>query len=185
MKKFYEISKTPLIVGIVAAVVFSIDSILKKYLWIEFDVDAHFVWITFLVWAVAFGMKNHERIRFLIGVVIGFLGAVFMIHFGGIFDASVLGIGIAMVIGVFIFSTVVMYFDHLKKFWMNSITGIFFGAPLTFSGLGVALAPMTFCDAGLMFAIMMTYAVFGCLCALACVYLMGKWNKPTETKKTA
>lgn len=187
MKKLYENSKTPLIVGMVAALVFSIDSILKKYLWCNFDAikNTHFVWIAFIVWAVTFGMKNSDRARFWIGNIIGFLAAVCMIHFGGLFDGSVLGIGIAMVIGVFLFSAIVMYCDFLKKFWMNSITGIFVGAPLVFSGLGVALAPMTFCNAMLLLWVILTYSLFGCLCAFSSVFLMGKWKeKPAETKKT-
>lgn len=181
MKKFYENAKTPIIVGAVAAVVFSIDSILKEYLWCNFNAAAntHFVWIAFIMWAVTFGMKNSDRVRLWIGNIIGFLAAVCMIHFGSLFDGSVLGIGIAMTLGVFLFSGLVMYFDHLKKFWMNSITGIFIGAPLTFSGLGAGLAPMTFCNGALMLSIILTYSAFGSLCAFTSVYFIGKWKKKT------
>jgi len=181
MKKFYENSKTPLIVGLVSAVVFMIDGLLVYFVWSETGYERNFVWIAFIVWAVTFGMKNSERIRLLIGCAIGFFMATSIIHFGRLFDASFIGIAIAATIGVFLFSGAVMYLNHLKKFWVNSITGIFIGAPLTFSGLGVGLAPMTFSNGALMLGIIMTYAVLGVLCAFTCVYFMGKW----ATKKAS
>ena len=177
MKKFYENSKTPLIVGIVAAIVFMIDGVLTRFVWSEAGYERGFVWMAFIVWAVSFGMSNNDRIRLLIGCVIGFFMATSIIHFGRLFDANFIGIAVAATIGVFLFSGLVMYLDHLKKFWINSITGVFIGAPLTFSGLGVGLAPMTFSDGALMLGMIMTYAVLGVLCAFVCVYLMGKWKK--------
>lgn len=180
MKKFYENSKTPIIVGTVAFVVFCLDSILLKYVWSLADIDRGFVWVAFIVWAVTFGMKNNERVRFWLGNIIGFLAAVAMIYFGQLFELNILGIAVATALGVFLFSGLVMYFDHLKKFWLNSITGIFVGAPLTFSGLGIGLAPTTFADGGLMLGIILLYSLFGCLCAFSSVYFMGKWKKKSE-----
>lgn len=191
MKKFLEISKTPLIIGTLVAILFCVDSVLTHYLWTLYDgIDKGFVWVAFVAWTISFGMKNEDRIRMWLGHPIGFLSAVGMIYFGQLFDVTVIGISIAAVLGVFIINSAVMYFDHAKKIWLNSITGIFMGLFLTFSGLGVGLGVDTWANAGMTLGLIMLYSAFGCFCAWLSVYLMGKWNKkkidaPTEKVEVA
>jgi len=184
MKKFLEISKTPLIIGTLVAILFCIDAVLTHFVWTLYDgIDRGFLWVAFVAWTISFGMKNEDRIRMWLGHTIGFLAAVGMIYFGGLFDITVIGIGLAAVIGVFLINSAVMYFAHLKKFWLNSITGIFMGLFLTFSGLGVGLGPDTWANAGMTLGLILLYSAFGCVCAFLSVYLMGKWNKKETPKK--
>jgi len=182
MKKFYELSKAPIIVGMIAAILFCVDSVLAKYFWSAYDesLARGFMWVAFVAWTISFGMKNSDRIKMWIGHFIGFGAAAGMIHFGQLFSASAIGIGIAAVIGVFIFNGLVMYFDSLKKFWLNSITGIFMGIFLTFSGLGVGLGADTFADAGITLAIILLYSLLGCICAFFSVHFIGKWKNKTD-----
>jgi hypothetical protein len=177
-KKFYEISKAPIVIGAIAAILFCIDSVLAKYIWSLYDdaLGRGFMWVAFVGWTISFGMKNNERIRMWLGHIIGFLAAVGIIYFGQLFSASAIGIGIAAVIGVFLFNCLIMYFDNLKKFWLNSIAGIFMGIFLTFSGLGVGLGADTWANAGMTLGIILFYSLLGCVCAFFSVFFIGKWK---------
>jgi len=184
IKKFYEISKASIIIGTIAAILFCVDSILTKYVWTSYGtIDRGFMWVAFVAWTISSGMKNKDRIKMWIGLIPGFLAAVGMIYFGQIFSANVIGISIAAVIGVFLFNGLAMYFDNFKKFWLNSITGIFMGIFLTFSGLGVGLGADTWSDAGMTIAIILVYSLLGCVCAFFSVYYMEKWKgKPASSR---
>jgi hypothetical protein len=179
MKKFFEISKPAIIIGAIAAILFCVDSLLAKYVWSNYDaaLARGFMWVAFVAWTISFGMKNIDRVKMWIGHFVGFAAAVGMIYFGQIFGAEFLGIGIATVLGVFLFNALVMYFDNFKKYWLNSITGIFMGIFLTFSGLGVGMGADTWGDAAMTLTIILTYSLLGSLCAFASVYLIAKWKR--------
>ena len=183
-KTVYELSKMPIIIGTIAATLFCVDSVLAKYVWSAYDevLRRGFMWIAFAAWTISFNMKNEERIRLWIGNIIGFLAGVGMIYFGDIFNTNVIGIGIAAAIGVFLFNGLVMYFANFKKFWLNSITGIFMGIFLTFSGLGVGIGAETFADASMTLAIILTYSLLGCICAFFSIFFGTKWKALKEEK---
>ena len=68
-------------------------------------------------------------------------------------------------------------FEKAEKVWLNSISGIFAGIFLTFSGLGVSLNPLaSFKEGALMLSIILVYAVLGLLCGFFTLLL-------TKTKK--
>lgn len=114
MKKFYELSKAPIIIGAISAILFCVDSVLAKYVWTLYDVKLGrgFLWVAFVAWTISFGMKNADRVKMWTGHPIGFGAAVGMIYFGQIFSANVFGIGIAAAIGVFLLVIILMYFDN-------------------------------------------------------------------------
>jgi len=172
MKKFLELSKAPIIIGVIASILFAVDSLLAQAI----NLGRGFMWVAFVAWTISFNLNTDEKIKMWIGHFVGFGAAVAMIYFGQIFYASFWGIGIAAVIGVFIFNALVMYFDNLKKYWLSSITGIFMGIFLTFSGLGVGLGPDTWCDAGTMLGIILLYSFLGSMCAFFSVFFIGKWK---------
>jgi len=184
LRNFYELSKPPVVIGAIASILFALDSILAEYLWSLYDIERGFMWIAFVAWTISFGMKSEERVRMWIGHFIGFLAAVGMIYFGQLFDSTFLGIGLAALIGVFLFNGLVMFFANFKRYWLNSITGIFMGIFLTFSGLGVGLGADTWSDAGMTLAIILLYSLLGCTCAYFSVHFMGKWkgNHPVATE---
>jgi len=169
-------SKPPLVVATIAAILYIVDNLISGAI----DLGRGFMWVAFVAWTISFGMSNTDRVKMWIGHVIGFLAAVGMIYFGQIFDTSVIGIGIAAVIGVFLFNGLAMYFDNLKKFWLSSITGIFMGIFLTFSGLGVGLSPDTWGNAGTLFGILMLYSVLGTICAFFSVFFITRWKRKTK-----
>ena len=74
MKKFFELSKKPLIIAIVASVLYIIDALIGG-LFIE---NGSFMWVAFAIWTVFFGVSIKERVTAFIGVIIGFLSAILM-----------------------------------------------------------------------------------------------------------
>ncbi|MCL2846512.1 MAG: DUF1097 family protein [Firmicutes bacterium] len=178
MKKFWEMSKTPLIIAVIASLLYIVDSLVSPLI----GLGRGFMWVAFVAWTISFSMTTEQKVRMWIGHFIGFGAAVGMIYFGRIFTADVAGVAIASLIGVFIFNGLVMYFDNLKKFWLNSITGIFMGIFLTFSGLGVGIGPDTAGDAFTILGVIVLYSFLGAVCAHFSVYFMKKFNKTKEAE---
>jgi hypothetical protein len=187
MKKFYEVSKNPIIIGGIAAIFFCIDSILTRYLFtLHADISRGFLWVGFVAWTLSFGMKNNnERIRMWLCNIIGFLLATSMIHFSRLFDVNLIGIDLSTLIAVGVLTGCMMYFAHAGKVWLNSLPGIFMGAFLTFSGLGQGLGVMTFTGGLVTLGLILTYSALGCLAAYGSVTLMKKWNKQQPVSSEA
>ncbi|MBQ8844561.1 MAG: DUF1097 domain-containing protein [Clostridia bacterium] len=165
MKKFWSIFKMPIIVGIIASVIYIIDAFLGKAL-----ADGSFMWVAFVSWTIFYGVSFNERIRALIGNVIGFLFGLLMFHSSSFFGGSVAGISIAGLLFVFLANGGMMFFPKLKKVWMNSISGIFMGVFLTFSGLGVSLYPTSVSNAFLQLGTILIYSTFGLVAGYLCTY---------------
>lgn len=176
MKKFLELSKMPLIVAVTAAVIYCLDALIAP----QISEGATFLWVAFVAWTVSSSMNLKDMAKMLIGVVIGYLFAVGMMFFGKLFDTQVVGISIAGLIGIFVANFLVMYFDNFKKVWLNSITGIFTGIALTFSGLGVSMAPNSFGEAGILLGTILLYVVIGMFCAFITSFLYSKWKKKVD-----
>ena len=117
----------------------------------------------------------------LIGVVLGYLSAIIMMLITSSFTLNIYTISISCLIGVFLVNMLVMYADHLKKVWMDSISGIFVGIMLVFSGLGKGLSPLvSFKEAGVMLAVICVYTVLGLLCGYFSIFFTSK--KKVENK---
>ena len=175
-----EISKAPIVVAVIASALFCVDCVLTKFVWAHFDASLGrgFMWVAFVSWTISFGMNATDKIRMWSSGFIGFASGVGMVFCGKMFGAQIFGIAIASLIGVFVFNAMVMYLENFKKV---SITGIFVGILLVFSGLGVNLSPDTVANGGIMFVIIAVYGVLGCLCAFASTYFIGKWKKPSRS----
>lgn len=159
MNKFLKISIPSIVVALIATLVVFLDSLIAPI----FLSGASFVWIAFINWTVFFNATVIERIKALIGYIIGFWVANFMILFGsigGILSFKIINISIATLLGVFIANLLVMYLDKAKKVFLNSIPGIFIGISITFSGAGIKLIPSSL----EMFWIIMIYGILGLLC---------------------
>lgn len=175
MKKFLDISKKPLIIGAIASVLYLIDALIGGL----FVKGGSFMWVAFAFWTVFFGASVKDRVKALIGAVIGFFAGILMMLITNSFDLSIGKISISCLLGVFLVNCLVMYFEKGEKVWINSISGIFVGIMLTFSGLGVGLNPInSFKDGSTMFAIIITYAILGLICGFCSIF----FNKNKETK---
>ena len=65
MKKFLEISKKPLVIAIVASILYLIDALIGGL----FVDGGSFMWVAFALWTVFFGSSINERIRALMNFV--------------------------------------------------------------------------------------------------------------------
>lgn len=179
MNKTWNYLKMPLVVGLIASIIYIIDSFLGKVL-----VDgASFMWVAFVSWTIFYGVDLTDRIKALIGNVIGFLFGVLMFHSSSFFEGSILGISISGLLFVFIANGAMMAFPNFKKVWLDSISGIFMGVFLTFSGLGVSLYPTSITSALLQLAIILIYSCFGLIAGYFCT-LCAKSDKPKLLEKT-
>ncbi|MBQ8426076.1 MAG: hypothetical protein IJX17_08710 [Clostridia bacterium] len=174
MEKFWKNFKMPVIVGLIASVIYIIDAFLGKAL-----ADGSFMWVSFVSWTIFYSVSVNERIRALIGNVIGFLFGLLMWHSSSFFPGSIFGISIAGLLFVFLANGAMMFFPKFSKLWLNSISGIFMGVFLTFSGLGVKLYPVTVSDAFLQLGIILIYSTFGLIAGYLCTYF-GKEKKSND-----
>ena len=179
MKKFLQISRKPLVIGIVASILYIIDALIGGLL-----VDGgSFMWVAFAVWTVFFGVSIKDRIKALIGIFIGFLSAIIMMLITSSFTANIHTISISCLIGVFVANMGVMYFEFASKLWLDSISGIFVGIMLTFSGLGKGLSPLaSFGEAMTMFAVIVIYSILGLICGYCSITFSQKPAQPTLEK---
>lgn len=180
MEKFYNIIKKPLLIAIIATALYLIDAFIGG-LFIE---SGSFLWIAFIFWTIFFGSTTEERIRGFIGTIIGFLCACLMMLVTNSFTVNILTINLSCLLSVFVFNFLVMFLDHTKKFWTNSITGVFAGIGLTFSGLGKGLVPVSSWGTfGIMLAILSVYCILGMLAGFFSIYQKkSKKEKDNATK---
>ncbi len=177
MKKFWELSKSPLIIGIIASVLYIIDALIGGL----FIANGSFMWVAFAFWTVFFAVSIKERITALIGSIIGFLSAILMMTITSSFTLNVYTISISCLLGVFVVNALVMYLENTEKFWTNNISGIFLGIMLTFSGLGKSMNPLnSFSETFTMLAIIVVYGILGLLCGYFSIYFINKFTKKNK-----
>ena len=180
MKKFIGLSKKPFVIGVIASILYIIDALIGGLL----VKGGSFMWVAFAVWTVFFGVSLKDRVKAFIGVVIGFLSAVLMMFITSMFTLNVYTISISCLLGVFVANMGVMYFEHASKFMLDSISGIFVGIMLTFSGLGKGLSPLaSFGEAMTMLAVILIYTVLGLLCGYFSIFFSKDSAKPQIESK--
>lgn len=176
MNKVWKYLKMPLIVGIIASCIYVIDNFLGNAL----VKGGSFMWVAFVSWTIFYGVSFSERIKALIGNIVGFLFGLLMFHSSSFFNGSILGISISGLLFVFLANGAMMFFPHFKKVWLNSISGIFMGVFITFSGLGVSLYPSTVSNSFLQLGIILIYSTLGLIAGFLCTYF-GKEKKSDKT----
>ena len=157
MKFFLKWFAYPLLIATIASVAFIFDAIVGNLI-----AGASFLWAGFIVWTVFFVAKPKDRIKGFLGIIIGFAIASGMMLITSSFTANLWVVSISALLGVFVGNFTAMHFEKADKFWLSSVSGIFVGMSLSFSGLGVGMSPMTGVgDAFLMLGIIALYAVMG------------------------
>lgn len=178
MKIFLKYFANPLLISVVASLLYIVDALLGGL----FVSGGSFMWVAFVSWTIFFSAKLTDRIRALIGVVIGFVSAILMNLITSSFNANLSTISISCLIGVFVVNFAVMFFEKADKIWLNSITGIFTGIFLAFSGLGVGLNPIASVNESfLMIGIILVYSILGHICGFVSTFVGGKIKKKLNT----
>ena len=176
MKNFFAV---PLLIAVVACGLYLIDALIGNL----FVSGGSFMWVAFAIWTIFYSAKIKDRIKGLLGVVVGFLAAVLMMTITNSFDLNVYTISISCLLGVFLVNFLVMFMDKANKIWLNSVTGAFAGIFLTFSGLGVGLNPVAnINDALLTLGILVTYTILGLICGFLSVHYTAKIEKRISKK---
>jgi hypothetical protein len=173
MNNFIKISATALAVGIIAAILVFVDSLIAPF----FAVGISFTWMAFINWTVFFGSSKLEKFKAILGFIIGYLAANSIVFLGkwinNNIDFKIINISISTIIAVFIVNFLVMYFEKAKKLFMDSIPGIFVGIALTFSGAGIGIETTNL----KLLIIILIYGALGILCGVGTNYLERKIKK--------
>lgn len=159
---FKDINRKAIVVGIIAGILVILDGLITHFL----DIDASFTWVAFVSWTVFFGSNIKERLEAVVGFIIGFFAAIFIMKLGNVFSfikINFIGISLASVIATMIVNYLCMLFECFKKWFTISISGIFVGIALTFSGLGINLNPTVVNDSFLMILVILVYGILGLL----------------------
>ncbi len=162
-----KLNKKAITIGVIAGLLVLIDGIITNIM----GLNSSFVWVSFISWTVFFGASVNERIRAIPGYVIGFFLAVAIINFGnflnGIFSWTIFGVAISSILATAIINYICMFFEKLKKIYLNSINGIFVGIAMTFSSLGMGLKPDSVSNSITMLIIILIYGILGLLSGYA------------------
>lgn len=183
MKLFLRTFAIPLLIAVIASVLYVIDALIGGL----FVDGGSFMWVAFALWTIFYGATIKDRIKGLIGVVVGFLAGILMMTITNSFNINLGTISISCLLGVFVVNGVVMMLDKTEKIWLNSITGVFAGIFLTFSGLGAGLSPISsVSECFTMLAILVVYAILGLICGFFSIFgtakIKGALNKLNEEK---
>ncbi|MBQ9790237.1 MAG: DUF1097 family protein [Clostridia bacterium] len=171
MKIFLKWFAIPLLIAVVASVLYIVDALIGGL----FVQGGSFMWVAFAIWTIFYGATIKDRVRGLIGVVIGFGAGILMMLITNSFTLNLSTISISCLVGVFCVNFAVMFMEKTEKLWINSITGIFAGIFLTFSGLGVGLSPIaSSSSAMLMLGILVTYTLLGLVCGFVSITVTNK-----------
>ena len=186
MKTYLKFFAVPVLIAVLAGLLYLIDALIAGL----FVSGASFMWVGFIIWTIFYGATMSDRIRGLIGAVVGFLAAVVMMAITSSFTANIGVISISCLLGVLLVNFLVMFMDKGEKFWLNSVTGAFAGIALTFSGFGIGLNPLNGVkEAFVMLAVLVVYTILGLACGYFSIFFtakiknkLGEAEKPTETK---
>lgn len=141
-------------VGIVAVIVVAISDLFAMLSL------GSFAWIAFILWNFTSkssddSPKSKLLIRMLIGIPIGLILAICMIHIPTLFANNI----IIKYLIVFLCNGIAVLFPG--KF----VPGIFFGIGLTFSGLGAGIMPNTLKDVFIILAVIIIFSILGMVAA--------------------
>ncbi len=174
MKVFLKYFSIPLATAVIASVLFLIDAFIGG-LFVE---GGSFMWLAFVVWTVFYAAKLKDRVKGLIGVAVGFLAAVLMMTITGSFTLNLSVVSISTLLGVFVVNFAIMFLDKCDKVWLSSLSGVFVGISMTFSGFGVGLSPMTNAStAFMMLGMLLIYATLGMVCGFFSTIITAKTKK--------
>ena len=156
-----KITRKAIVIAIIAGLLVLFDRIISKL----FNQSGSFTWIAFVSWTVFFGATMKERLKAIVGYIIGFLAAVAIMKLGNLFSfiPNILGIAIGSILATMIINFLCIELENIEKYFPISISGIFVGIAMTFSGLGVGLTVDTLGNSILMLAIIVIYGILGLL----------------------
>lgn len=168
-----ELTKKAVVIGIIAGVLVLLDGIIAKLL----NLSGSFTWIAFVSWTVFFGETVKERLKAVVGYIIGFLSAVAIINLGNWLSSiplSIFGVAVGSILATVIINFACIELEAIKKYFPISVSGIFVGIAMTFSGLGIGLMPNTLGNSLMVLLVIMIYGILGLLSGWATLKFTSK-----------
>lgn len=155
-----KITRKALVIGLIAGILVLLDGIIVKLL----GQTGSFTWVAFVSWTVFFGETVKGRLKAILGYVIGFLAAIAIMQLGNLFSFMNVGIvAFGSILATMIINYISIELEKTEKIIPYSVSGIFVGIAMTFSGLGIGLSPNTLGNSVLMLAIILIYGILGLL----------------------
>jgi len=141
-------------VGIVAVIVVVISDLVSIFS------AGSFAWIAFVLWNFTAKVNDDSSkfkilARMLVGLPIGLLLAIGMIHIPTLFENNI----VIKYLVVFLCNGIAVLFPG------KYVPGIFFGIGLTFSGLGAGIMPNTLNDILLILSVIVGFSAIGMIAA--------------------
>lgn len=169
-----NITRKAIVIAIIAGLLVLCDGVIAKLL----GQTGSFTWVAFVSWTVFFGEKTKERLKAIVGYIIGFLSAVAIIELGNllsVIDFKVFGIvAIGSIMATMLINYLCIELERIGKVFPISVSGIFVGIAMTFSGLGVGLSPSNVENSLIMLAIIVIYGILGLLSGWATLKFSAK-----------
>ena len=155
-----KITKKAIVIGIIAGILVLLDGIIVKLL----NQETSFTWIAFVSWTVFFGVTIKERLKAILGYVLGFLVAIIIMQLGNLFSFMNVGIiAFGSILATIIMNYLTIELEKTEKIIPYSVSGIFVGIAMTFAGIGIGLTPNTIASSILMLGIIVGYGILGLL----------------------
>lgn len=155
-----KLTRKALVIAIIAGLLVLLDGIISKL----FNQSGSFTWVAFVSWTVFFGATTKERLKAIVGYIIGFLSAVAIMKLGNLFSViNIPAIAFGSILATMIINFVCIELEAIEKHFPISVSGIFVGIAMTFSGLGVGLTIDTLSSSILMLSLIVIYGILGLL----------------------
>lgn len=146
-----------IVIGIIAGLLVLLDKAIAGLL----GQTGSFTWVAFVSWTVFYSSTVKERLKAIVGYIIGFLAAVAIMKLGIVF--SVIGALLGSILATMIINFLCIELENVQKYFPISINGIFVGIAMTFSGLGVGLNINSIESSLMMLTIIVIYGILGLL----------------------
>ena len=164
-------------IGLISALIVIIDSIFCAL----FFPGKLFSWVAFASLTVFYTAKAKERVKAISGYVIGALCSIAIIYIGNklfyFLNWTINGQSQTSFIATFIIVSLLMVFYEFKSLEFTSITSIFMGMWLVFSGLGASMYPNDLKISLIIIGIIIFYSLIGLITGELCMMLYKKTEK--------
>jgi len=157
-----EITKKALVISIIAGILVLCDGLITSI----FKLEGSFTWVAFISWTVFFGATTKERMKAVVGYVIGFISAVTIIYLGNwlnFIPINIFSVTLGSLLATMLINYLCIELERVDKHFPISTSGTFVGIALTFSGLGIGLGVDTIQNSITMLSIIVAYGILGLL----------------------
>lgn len=169
-------------IGLIAGLIVLLDAIFCSY----FFEGNLFIWIAFASWTIFFTAKTKERISAIPGYFIGIFCAIGIIYLGNLIyeyiPLSINNQSMTSFIATSLIVSILMVCYEFKLLNFTSISSVFIGIWLIFSGLGANMYPNSLQETLIIIFIISLYSLVGLLAGALSMSLYKMTSKFLDKK---